>query len=42
LRTVMYSGMERPAWRRNQTGVRSTGWRRQARTKREVLLVLTL
>ncbi len=34
LRTAMYSGMYRPACRRNQTGVRSTGWRKQARTKR--------
>ena len=33
-RTSMYSGMYLPAWRRNQTGVRSTGSLRHARTKR--------
>src|SRR5213595_519565 len=32
LRSSRYSGSERPAWRMNQTGVRSTGSRRQART----------
>ena len=33
-RTARYSGSERPAWRMNQTGVRSTGSRRAARTRR--------
>ena len=32
LRSSRYSGSERPAWRMNQTGVRSTGSRRAART----------
>ena len=31
-RSSRYSGSERPAWRMNQTGVRSTGSRRAART----------
>src|SRR3954447_23263887 len=31
LRSSRYSGSERPAWRMNQTGVRSTGSRRAAR-----------
>ena len=31
-RTARYSGSDRPAWRMNQTGVRSTGSRRAART----------
>src|SRR5579872_2597730 len=35
LRTARYSGIYRPAWRMNQTGVRSTGWDLQARTKLE-------
>ena len=35
LRTARYSGMYRPAWRMNQTGVRSTGCALQAFTKRE-------
>src|SRR6478609_6783546 len=30
-RTLRYSGSERPAWRMNQTGGRSTGSRRHAR-----------
>ena len=34
LRSSRYSGSERPAWRMNQTGVRSTGSRRAARTRR--------
>ena len=34
LRIARYSGMYRPAWRMNQTGVTSTGRRRQARRKR--------
>jgi hypothetical protein len=34
-RALWYSGRERPAWRMYQTGVRGTGWRRQARTSRE-------
>ena len=33
LRSSRYSGSERPAWRMNQTGVRSTGSRRAARTR---------
>ncbi len=33
LRISRYSGSERPAWRMNQTGVRSTGSRRAARTR---------
>ena len=33
-RTSRYSGSERPAWRMNQTGVRSTCSRRQARVSR--------
>ena len=32
-RISRYSGSERPAWRMNQTGVRSTGSRRSARTR---------
>ncbi len=32
-RTSRYSGSERPAWRMNHTGVRSTGSRRAARTR---------
>ena len=32
-RSARYSGSERPAWRMNQTGVRSTGSRRSARTR---------
>ena len=32
LRISRYSGSERPAWRMNQTGVRSTGSRRHALT----------
>ena len=32
-----YSGSDRPAWRMNQTGVRSTGSRRIARTSRDVV-----
>src|SRR5438034_225706 len=32
-RTARYSGSERPAWRMNHTGVRSTGSRRAARTR---------
>ena len=32
-RIARYSGSERPAWRMNQTGVRSTGSRRAARTR---------
>jgi hypothetical protein len=36
-RTARYSGSDRPAWRMNQTGVRSTGWRRQARRNGEVV-----
>ena len=32
-RNSRYSGSERPAWRMNQTGVRSTGSSRQARTR---------
>ena len=32
-RIARYSGSERPAWRMNHTGVRSTGSRRQARTR---------
>ena len=32
-RIARYSGSERPAWRMNQTGVRSTRSRRQARTR---------
>ena len=31
-RSSRYSGSDRPAWRMNQTGVRSTGSRRRART----------
>ena len=33
-RIARYSGRDRPAWRMNQTGVTSTGSRRQARRKR--------
>ena len=33
-RISRYSGSERPAWRMNQTGVRSVGSRRAARTRR--------
>src|SRR5262245_58917049 len=33
-RICRYSGSERPAWRMNQTGVRSTGSRRAARTSK--------
>ncbi len=33
-RIARYSGSDRPAWRMNQTGVRSTGSRRAARTRR--------
>ena len=33
-RISRYSGSERPAWRMNQTGVRSTGSRLAARTRR--------
>ena len=33
-RIARYSGSERPAWRMNHTGVRSTGSRRAARTRR--------
>jgi hypothetical protein len=33
LRIARYSGSDRPAWRMNQTGVRSTGSRRAARTR---------
>jgi hypothetical protein len=33
-RIARYSGSERPAWRMNQTGVRSTRSRRAARTRR--------
>src|ERR1035438_9066596 len=36
LRTARYSGMYRPAWRMNQTGVRSVGCAFAARIKREV------
>ena len=36
-RTARYSGSDRPAWRMNQTGVRSTGSRRIARTSRDVV-----
>ena len=32
-RISRYSGSERPAWRMNQTGVRSVGSRRAARTR---------
>src|SRR5205085_3001826 len=32
-RTARYSGSERPAWRMNHAGVRSTGSRRAARTR---------
>ena len=32
-RIARYSGSERPAWRMNHTGVRSTGSRRAARTR---------
>ena len=32
-RSARYSGSERPAWRMNHTGVRSTGSRRAARTR---------
>ena len=32
-RSSRYSGSDRPAWRMNHTGVRSTGSRRQARTR---------
>ena len=32
-RTARYSGSDRPAWRMNHTGVRSTGSRRAARTR---------
>ena len=32
-RSARYSGSERPAWRMNHTGVRSTGSRRRARTR---------
>ncbi len=34
-RIERYSGSERPAWRMNQTGVRSTRWPRHALTKSE-------
>ena len=32
-RAALYSGRARPAWRMNQTGVRVTGSRTQARTR---------
>ena len=32
-RIARYSGSDRPAWRMNHTGVRSTGSRRAARTR---------
>ncbi len=32
-RAARYSGSDRPAWRMNHTGVRDTGWRKQARTR---------
>ncbi len=38
LRSSRYSGSERPAWRMNHTGVRSTGSRRQARTRRGAVI----
>jgi hypothetical protein len=34
-RALWYSGRDRPAWRMYQTGVRGTGWRRQARTNKD-------
>jgi hypothetical protein len=39
-RMARYSGSERPACRMNQTGVRSTGSRRAARTRSLVLVAL--
>ncbi len=39
-RTARYSGSDRPAWRMNQTGVRSTGSRRAARTRRGAVTFL--
>ena len=35
-RSSRYSGRDRPAWRMNHTGVRSTGWRRRARSSRSL------
>ncbi len=40
LRISRYPGSERPAWRMNQTGVRSTGSRRAALTRSGVPLEL--
>ena len=39
-RIARYSGSDRPAWRMNQTGVRSTGSRRAARTRSGSVTVL--
>src|SRR5271165_189858 len=36
LRIARYSAIYRPAWRMNQTGVRTVGWALAARTKREL------
>src|SRR5206468_11123597 len=41
-RSSRYSGSDRPAWRMNQTGVRSTGSRRAARTSSGSLMLVRL